>query len=1207
MKNGSFQQYVSVASAVAAILGGVALSTYAPAARAQDSLDEISEVVVTGSRIVRKDLTSNSPLVTVDTAALEQRSGLNIESYLNQLPAFNPAAAPTILNGPGSNSDVQISAVSSVGISAVSLRGLGANRTLTLIDGRRAVPNNALMVVDINGIPSAMIKRVEIISGGASAVYGADAMGGVSNFILRKDFEGLEVDAQYGGTDAGDGQEIRGSGIMGTKVADGKGHITIATEYYKRDPAFQKNRDFWTKAWADPTVPGNFLGFVFGENGWNPNQYGAFPATAATINNGAQACGFPNTCATQGFRFQPNGKVWPFSNLPTNASTFQPAVDGQIYSYFNAYSSVNNTFSAAVNPGNPIQVIKYNEVEQYASSPQTRYSLMASGEFEVTDHIKFFSDARYAQSRTTTFLAGTNASFGWETTIPYNAATDSPINPALNFRDQTVVSNILANCTEFACSGTYANPGFVPHGDQRKNPQGQLLVGHPVPVELAILLNSRTDNPATTTINEAQTTGWIAETYPLNSFGRRATIDEVQSFQIETGFRFDIPVKDWTGEVYYSRGESTTYNVAQGNNSLARWRAVTQAPDYGYNSRLQSNSNGASVNFGSVAVPCTTGFYDTLFLGDTKPSDDCLYAVQAVLQTRTENQQDVVEFNTQGGLFNLPAGEVRAAAGYQFRRNSAQFNPDILQSTASLNDQVIGVYPTGYLDATTNVHDYYGELLVPIIGGYDWLKRVELDLGARESDYNKTKDTFTWKANATIEINDKLMFRGGFNRATRAPNLGEMFLNLQQVFGAGGTFGDPCGLASNSPFGAGGAAANNFPGGTPSQRASGQTAAGATSTYLICQAQMGGTGSAGVTQFYGGAVNQPAAGGGGFAWNNQQGNPNLRSETANTVTAGFVLQSPWESAWLKGMSFTADYYRIKMKDVIEPYSVDYARFLCYGAVQVGTAAEAAARAASPECQNVPRSTSTGGALTQLLQYSNQATVDTAGVDFALNWFGNLGDMGLESVPGGVGLNIQGTYLDKYITKLSPAAFDVPIDWKGSLGPNVPGFNSGAYDFRLFTSVSYTLPTMNFSLRWRFLPKVDQIQQVQQKAVEKNNRAVAAGAAGTMLTYTPTTFQTTSAYSTFDFSFNWNISNTYSVRAGVDNLFDKDPPTTGKQLGYPADQWFGKLADACGGALGVLGCSAPTAYSLPNSGQGTTSGGYYDTLGRRYYVGVKATF
>ena len=262
------------------------------------------------------------------------------------------------------------------------------------------------------------------------------------------------------------------------------------------------------------------------------------------------------------------------------------------------------------------------------------------------------------------------------------------------------------------------------------------------------------------------------------------------------------------------------------------------------------------------------------------------------------------------------------------------------------------------------------------------------------------------------------------------------------------------------------------------------------------------------------------------------------------------------------------------------------------------------------CQNVPRSTGNGGALTQLLTFANQATVDTAGIDFSMNWFANLADLGLEKIPGGIGLNIQGTYLDKYITKLSPASFDVPIDWKGSLGPNVPGFNSGAYDYRLFTSLSYTLPTMNFSLRWRYLPAVDHIQNVTVKAIEKNNARVAAGGQGTLLTYTPTKFLGTEAYSTFDFSFNWNVNDTYSIRAGVDNLFDKDPPiagtstTTGANLGFPADQWAGGFAGLCDGKPG---CVQPNAYSLAASGQGTTSGGYYDTLGRRYYIGVKANF
>jgi outer membrane receptor protein involved in Fe transport len=1212
MKSKSFQQHVSVAATVAAILSGVAMTGYAPATRAQQApaaSDEISEVVVTGSRIVRKDLTSNSPLVTVDSAALEQRAGLNVESYLNQLPSFNPAAAPTILNGPGSNSDVQISAISSVGISAVSLRGFGSNRTLTLIDGRRAVPNNALMTVDVNGIPSSMIKRVEIVSGGQSAVYGADAMGGVANFMLRRDFEGLEVDSQYGYADAGDNQQIRASAIIGSKISDGKGHIVFATEYYQRQAAYLKNRDFFTKAWQDPTVAGNFLGFVFGENGYAPNltQINANTLGAILGKDPSQVCAFAFTPATRcanpngpSIRFNPDGSI--FDTVGNNAASFKRPVDGLTYNYVNVYDpTATFLFNTAQMP-QTIQQIKYNETEQYASSPQTRYSLMGSADFDITDHIKFFSDARFAQSRTKTFLAGTNASLGWETTIPYNAATDSPFNPALNVTDPAVVANILANCTDnFTCNASVANAGFIPHGAAN--------AAHPVPVQLALLLNSRTALPAG---HNAQTEGWIAETYPLDSFGRRATVDENQAWQIEAGLRFDIPVKDWTGELYYSRGESQTYNVAQGNNSLARWRAETQAADYGYHSNLQSNATGARPNFGSVAVPCTTGFFDTLFRGDARPSDDCLYAVQAILQTRTENQQDVVELNTQGGLFNLPAGEVRGAVGYQFRRNSSQFNPDILQSTASSLDQVIGVYPTGYLDASTTAHDYYGELLVPILGGFNWLKRWELDLGARQSDYNKTKDTFTWKATTSIDINDSLRFRGGFNRATRAPNLGEMFLNLQQVFGSGGTFGDPCGLLSNSPFGAAGARANpNTTPGAPdtTKLASGQTQAGAVSTYLICRAQMGAAAADNV--FYGPTSNAGGSAGSPFGWNNQQGTPDLRSETANTWTAGFVLQSPWENAWLKGLSFTADYYSIKMKDVIEPYSVDYARFLCYGAVQVSDAAAAAAQAATEACQNVPRDTSSGVALTNLLKFANQATVNTAGVDFALNWFGNLGDLGLQSVPGGIGLNISGTYLDKYITKLSPASFDVPIDWKGSLGPNVPGFQGGAYDYRLLTSLSYTLPSLSFSLRWRFYPTVDTIQQAQERAIVKNNLKVQGGAPGTVLSYTPTTALSAASYSVFDFSFNWNVGSMYSIRGGVDNLFDRDPVITGATAGYPADVWFSKgLASVCAGR--DTGCRPPTAWgafgaNLASSGQGQTNGGYYDTLGRQYYLGIKATF
>src|ERR1700753_2810214 len=187
----------SVRIAVAIALGTVAVMASAPRAFAADAdasdvakpagaddSAQLQEVTVTGSRIRRKDLTSSSPLITVDAEQLESRSGLNIESYLNQLPNYNPAQTPTT-----ETADIQPSAVNTVGISTISLRGFGPNRSLVLIDGHRTTPVNALMVTDINGIPGSMIDRVEIITGGASAVYGADAIGGVTNSILKKNLE----------------------------------------------------------------------------------------------------------------------------------------------------------------------------------------------------------------------------------------------------------------------------------------------------------------------------------------------------------------------------------------------------------------------------------------------------------------------------------------------------------------------------------------------------------------------------------------------------------------------------------------------------------------------------------------------------------------------------------------------------------------------------------------------------------------------------------------------------------------------------------------------------------------------------------------------------------------------------------------------------------------------------------------------------------
>ena len=193
----------SLAVQISALLG----ASLPGAIRAQDAAaPALEEITVTGSRIVRRDFEANSPILTVEEDAFDNTMSVGLETVMNQMPQFVPAVTPF------TTTDVQASATNTPGASTLSLRGLGANRNLVLIDGRRGMPVNALGAISINSIPSAAVARVETITGGASSVYGADAMAGVVNFILKKDYEGVDFDVRYGETMEGDGEEMRVSG-----------------------------------------------------------------------------------------------------------------------------------------------------------------------------------------------------------------------------------------------------------------------------------------------------------------------------------------------------------------------------------------------------------------------------------------------------------------------------------------------------------------------------------------------------------------------------------------------------------------------------------------------------------------------------------------------------------------------------------------------------------------------------------------------------------------------------------------------------------------------------------------------------------------------------------------------------------------------------------------------------------------------------------
>jgi iron complex outermembrane recepter protein len=192
----------------------------------------LEEVIVTGSRISRPDFISASPIVSVTEAAFEQTGSASVDTVMNRLPQFVPDMTSSS-NNPSNG-----------GQGNLQLRGLGASRTLVLLDGRRLVPANGTGVVDVNIIPSTLIESVEVITGGASAVYGSDAIAGVVNFRLKQDFEGLEFDGRYGLSDGGDAEEYSVGITAGLEFADGRGQVYGHLDYSEREALTYSRRDF---------------------------------------------------------------------------------------------------------------------------------------------------------------------------------------------------------------------------------------------------------------------------------------------------------------------------------------------------------------------------------------------------------------------------------------------------------------------------------------------------------------------------------------------------------------------------------------------------------------------------------------------------------------------------------------------------------------------------------------------------------------------------------------------------------------------------------------------------------------------------------------------------------------------------------------------------------------------------------------------------
>jgi len=335
----------AISRAVKLTLLAAAMS--ASAAVAQEV--EMEQIVVTGSRIATTNLESPSPLQIIGAQDIDSTGVANIQDLLLRSPAFGTPA----INRTNSNFST-----ASAGVATVDLRNLGTSRTLVLVNGRRfvaGIPGES--AVDLNTIPTQFIERVDILTGGASAVYGSDAVAGVVNIIYKKNFEGVEIDGQYGVSNRGDSDETQISMTMGTDVADGKGNIIAYLGYTDQGAVFSRDR----KASAVDQLS---LAYFTGE------KSDFFKVVRP----------YYSSFAPSGRFFRPNGSSYTFD------------ANGNVLPW-----STNGSATLAATGFNRSQ---YRTI----AIPTERYLAALSGSYEIAENHSAFMEATYASTQATTEL-----------------------------------------------------------------------------------------------------------------------------------------------------------------------------------------------------------------------------------------------------------------------------------------------------------------------------------------------------------------------------------------------------------------------------------------------------------------------------------------------------------------------------------------------------------------------------------------------------------------------------------------------------------------------------------------------------------------------------------------------------------------------------------------------------------------------------------
>lgn len=956
----------------------------------------LQEVVVTGSRIaLNSPYDATNPITTFSAANLKLSGAVNVEQALDQAPQFvastNGGAQSNLV--PGGNA-------------YIDLRGLGPQRTLVLVNGRRFTVQGTDFTTDINTIPQALIKRVEVVTGGSSAVYGSDAIAGVVNFIMRKHFQGLELDGHVNFDSMTETPTRNFDITAGSDFNHDRGNIAVSIDYLERGAIARSQVPYARPALGDGCV----TRASYSDSG---------PGTPLPGNPTGQAClnaGGVMGLVAGGSGDIPNGRFAPISSslLPGGSDTaLNAAYAGAGLSGIGPFGWTFNGAGTAARPALDPQD-RYNlSLVNYMQVPQQRWMINSFAHYRFAPRVTGYSEFNFSDNRVTARLAPSNAdgTFLFNVNNPY---LDPQMQALLGQLDAAQTGTVCSSLDSSICTGP--NDGVAPLATGRR----------------------------------------FVET------GDRVNVSDREAWRFVGGFRGrlgDLGRRFLTNLSYdayflYTRTNETDHQ--QG--------AISK-------SRLQENL--LSVN---GAPPVCDIFGQQI-------SSACASAIGITSTNITDTEMQGLQASIRGTLADVWAGPMRFVIGGEHRYMFAQFSPDFFLSTGD----VAGFNAARPTRGHESVTEAFGELRVPVLKNLPAVKALSVDGAFRYSNYDLkgVGGVWTYSAGTMWRVTRDIRFRGQYQHAIRAPNVGELYGGQTTAFSV---VNDPC--SSLAP-------------------ASLQTAA----VRAVCVA----TGVNPSDVFKGGIQTNP------YIANTAGGNPRLAPESSNTVTIGTVLTP----RFIPNLAVTIDWYRIKVSGAIAQLSGGIAGVLstCYYTLQ---------QANSSYCQAIQRDPGTGQIVNVDVGLANTSALKTEGVDFNGRYTHTL-PWGLFERRSALHVSTDWTWVSQFTLFPIKELPNLRHDCVGAYGPTcftpIPSVKG-------VTTLTWSNGPVDVSLRYRFI-----------NSVTVDTYLLPLRSGGTVPPLDTLTNPVLPSANYLDLSADWYVTPKLEVQGGVNNLTDWGPPIVGSAAGY----------------------------------------------------------